>query len=97
MYVYTCTVVVASIPTKVGFFTGAPQSSGSLSVPIPMGTTGVKLYTYANTRRMFNIVGERERPNLSAGCIKAIEMPSDDVKETLCHFQWSSSAAQYIY
>ena len=27
----------------------------------------------------------------------ACQMPSDDVKETLCHFRWSSSAPRYIY
>ena len=27
----------------------------------------------------------------------ACQMPSDDVKESLCHFRWSSSAALYIY
>ena len=45
---------------------------------------------------MFIIVGEPERPNLSARCIKS-HTNAFRPRETLCHFQWSSSAALHIY
>ena len=46
--------------------------------------------------RMFNIVGEREQPNLSAGCVKSPANASDHVKEMLCHFHLSASPDRYI-